>query len=532
MPGLLSRSAAWRALAAATEEGGPSVAELFDQDPQRFERYSLALDDLLVDVSRHPLTAPVWRQLLALADERDLAGRIEALFTGEPVNASEGRPALHTALRQPPGEALTVGGEDVLAAVHRELERLEALVEALRAGRWRGYDGRPIRHIVHIGIGGSECGVTLGCEALAAERTGGPAVHVVSGVDGRELAEAWRRIDPAAALFVVASKSFTTQETLTNARTAWAWLAEAAGREVPEQFVGVSADEPAMARFGIPEGQRLRIGEWVGGRYSLPSAMGLPVAAAIGTAAFRELLRGMHDMDRHFRTAPWAENLPAVLGLLGVWQISARGAGSHVVLPYHPGLRRLPAYLQQLDMESLGKSVTQDGTPVDTPTGAACWGEVGGNAQHSFFQWLHQGTARAVAEMIVPLDEAACPEAHRGLTLANALGQAQALAHGHTPAAGEPAAAHRAYPGSRPVTLILFRRLDPYSLGRLIALHEHRVFVQASLWGINPFDQWGVELGKRAAKALIPAARGEAPPPAEADAATRGALAWARRWQG
>ncbi|MFP4183279.1 MAG: glucose-6-phosphate isomerase [Halorhodospira sp.] len=526
MGSLLTTSPAWRALAEAQEP--PHVGTLLAQDPERAERYSLALDDLLVDFSRHPLTDEIRERLLALARERGLAGRIEALFTGAVVNESEGRPALHTALRSSPEEVVRVEGEDVVPWVHAELERMAAFVEALRSGEIQGYDGQPIRHVVNIGIGGSEAGVTMAYEALA-QGDEPLQLHTVSGVDGRELAAVWRRIDPAATLFCVASKSFTTLETLTNARTAWAWLAAAAGREVPEQFVGISADEEAMARFGLLEQRRFRIGPWVGGRYSLPSAMGLPLAAVVGMERFRALQAGMREMDRHFREAPLIANIPAMLGLLGVWQISLRGMTGHVALPYHPGLRRLPAYLQQLDMESLGKSVTQAGEPVDYPTGTSFWGEVGINAQHSFFQWLHQGTGRVLAEFLVPLEEQGVPEAHAGLTLASALGQAQALAQGQEPAADDPLAGHRRYTGNRPVTLILFRRLDARTLGRLIALHEHRVFVQASLWGINPFDQWGVELGKQLAKGLAPAARREGQLPEAADAATRQALAWAQQ---
>ena len=527
MPTQLTSSPTWQRL---REQPIPHSGDLLRDDPERAERLAFTLDDLRVDLARHPVTDDTLALLLELAAERGLAEAVEQLFTGGTVNRSEGRPALHTALRSAPDESVAVAGADVVPAVHRELERMAAFVEALHAGEVLGYDGRPIRHVVNIGIGGSECGVTMAHEALA---TGDEPLelHTVSGVDGRELAAVWERIDPAATLFCVASKSFTTLETLTNARTAWAWLAEAAGRAVPEQFAGISTDDAAMARFGIPEAQRFYIWDWVGGRYSLPSAMGLPFAAVHGMARFRELLRGMRDMDRHFREAPWRRNIPVLLGLLGVWHIGCRGISGHVLLPYHPGLRRLPAYVQQLDMESLGKSVTQDGTPVDHATGTSLWGEIGSNAQHSFFQWLHQGTDQVLAEMLVPAEETDVPEDHRGLALANALGQAEALAQGHAPGPDE-LAGHQHYPGGRAVTLVLFRRLDAHTLGRLIALHEHRVYVQAMLWGINPFDQWGVELGKRLAKGLIPAARGEAGPPDGADAATRQALAWAGRLRG
>ncbi len=526
MTSVLTHSPVWQEL--RENDDAEHAGSLLAADPERAERYCLHHEDLCVDLSRHPASDATWQRLLRLAEERGVPERVEALFAGEPVNESEGRPALHTALRSGPEASVSVAGEDVIPAIHEELKRMGAFVEALRGGGIHGYDGRPVRHVVNIGIGGSEAGVTMAHEAL----TDGDEplrLHTVSGVDGRELAAVWARIDPAETLFCVASKSFSTLETLTNARTAWAWLEAEAGRPVPEQFVGISANEAAMAEFGIPAERRFRIWEWVGGRYSLPSAMGLPLAAVIGMERFNELRRGMRAMDEHFRSAPAAQNIPLLLGLLGVWQISLRGATGHVVLPYHPGLRRLPAYLQQLDMESLGKSVTRDGQPVDYPTGTSCWGEVGINGQHSFFQWLHQGTGRVIAEFLVPVEERGLPGGHAGLNLASALGQVQALCQGQAPRGSGPEAEHYRYEGNRPVTLILFRRLDAYTLGRLLALHEHRVFVQATLWGINPFDQWGVELGKRVAKGLAPAARGEAPAPAEADAATRRALAWAER---
>lgn len=527
----LEKCPAWRELTSRFEQGEEqAISDLFAADPARFQRFSRCLDDLLVDVSRHAVDEEAWQGLLRLAEQRGLDEQIEALFSAGIVNRSEGRPALHTALRLPAGEALQVDGEDVASAVHRELARMEQRVGELRAGEIYGFDGRPISDIVSIGIGGSECGLTMAYEALAPYRQGGPRMHTVSGVDGRELVDAWARIDPATTLFVVASKSFTTQETLTNARTAWQWLEQAAGRAVPEQFVGISVDDEAMAAFGIPPENRFFVWEWVGGRYSLPSAMGLPLAAVLGMERFRELLQGMHEMDRHFRSAPMAKNIPIMLGLLGVWQISLRGARGHAVLPYHPGLRRFPAYLQQLDMESLGKSVTQDGRRVEVDTGAIFWGEIGSNAQHSFFQWLHQGTGRVIAELMAPVDESDCPVDHRGLALSNVLGQAEALACGRNPAADEAAAEHRHYSGNRPVTLVLFKRLDPRTLGRLVAMHEHRVFVQAAIWGINPFDQWGVELGKQMAKRLVPVLRGELYSD-QSDVATVGALEWIERWR-
>lgn len=526
----VDEAAAWHELhSRLTRYGEPSVSDLFAADPERFQRYSCAVDDLLVDLSRHALDDEAWQGLFRLAEQRQLVTQIEALFGGAVVNRSEGRPALHTALRQPADESLQVDGEDVTAAVHEQLTRMAELVEALRAGQVYGYDGRPVSTIVSIGIGGSECGITMACEALSPYAQDGLRVYPVSGVDGRELLDVWSQIDTATTLFVVASKSFTTQETLTNARTAWQWLKQAAGREVPEQFVGISVDDEAMAAFGIPPANRFFVWEWVGGRYSLPSTMGLPLAAAIGMERFREMLAGMHEMDRHFREAPMAANIPIMLGLVGVWQISLGAASGHALLPYHPRLSRFPAYVQQLDMESLGKSVTQNGDRVGVATGAIFWGEIGSNAQHSFFQWLHQGTGRVIAELMAPVDESDCPADHRALLLSNVLGQAEALASGRTPDADEAAAEHRHYSGNRPVTLVLFKQLDPRTLGRLVAMHEHRVFVQAAIWGINPFDQWGVELGKQMAKRLVPVLRGESGGD-QLGAVTAGALDWIRRW--
>ncbi len=524
----LTELTVWRALAAHADDlRGRRVASLFDADPERFRHFSIALDDLLLDLSRHPVTSETRDLLLELARLREVPERIEDLFRGERVNASEGRPALHTALRLPADASLVVDGEDVVPAVHAELHRMDELVQALHRGEVSGFDGRPITDVVNIGIGGSDLGSAMAVEALAAYHRDGPRVHFTSSVDGRDLSALLQRLDPAATLFVVASKSFTTLETLTQARQAWAWVAEAGDEQsAARHFLGISASEQAMAAFGIPEGRRLHVWDWVGGRYSLASAMGFTLAVAVGMDRFREMLAGMHAMDRHFREAPLKANLPVMMGLLMVWHTGHFGATGHAVLPYHPSLGRLPAYLQQLDMESLGKSVTQSGEPVDYPTGGVLWGEVGSNAQHSFFQWLHQGTGRAVVEMLVPYDEDDVPPEHRDLAMASALGQASALMCGQSAPSGEANAEHRYYPGNRPVTLLLFRRLDPYTLGQLVALHEHRVFVQSVIWDINPFDQWGVELGKRLAGRMVAALRGDGG--AGIDAAAQGALEWTR----
>lgn len=519
----LSESARWRALAERARASRP-VPELFAEDPQRFERWSWELDGVLVDLSRHPLTDDVLHELLGLARECAVPEWIEALFRGERVNRSEGRPALHPALRGSVETDLEVDGEVVAQAVAAERARMDALARGVRDGDVAGWRGAAFRDVVHLGIGGSEAGPRLGVELLDGGDARAPRIHFASSGDGRDLVPLMERLDPDTTLFVVASKSFTTTETLTAARTARDWVAARAGDAWPRHFVGVSANDPAMAAFGLSESMRLGVREWVGGRYSLASAMGFPMALA-DPDGFRRLLEGMHAADRHYRQEPLAANVPVLLALAEVWQIGHFGATGHVVLPYHPALGRLPAYLQQLDMESLGKSVTQDGAPVTHATGGVFWGEIGSSAQHSFFQWLHQGTGRAVVEMWVPADDEKVPEGHRGLVPASAIGQAQALMLGR----GGEEDAHVRQAGSRPVTMVLLERLCPYTLGQLIAVHEHRVFTQAVLWGINPFDQWGVELGKRLSNRLVPVLTGEAAPEASDDAATRGAAAWLRR---
>lgn len=524
-----ARTDAWAALAESARCALP-VPELFERDPERFARFSFPFNGLLLDLSRHPLTDDVLGQLLAFAHERDLPGAISALFRGEPVNRSEGRPALHVALRGGSDPHLTVAGERVSETVGRELARMESLVTRLRNRDLRGASGEPVTDVVHLGVGGSELGPGMAVDALADPHAdGSPRVWFASSTDGRDLAAHLRALDPRRTAFIIASKSFTTIETLTAARTAYDWLADGFGATPADalmaHFIGVSANDEAMAAFGIPEPHRLHIRDWVGGRYSLASPMGLPLAIRAGMETFRALLAGMQEVDRHFHEAPLAENLPVLMALTTVWQLNHHAAAGHVVLPYHPALRRVPAYLQQLDMESLGKTVTQGGQGVTADTGGIFWGDVGTNAQHSFFQWLHQGRGRAVIEMWVPGDDPAVPARHGGLGPASALGQAQALMQGQPTDATAP---HRHQPGGKPVTMLFFPALNARRLGQLIALHEHRVYAQAVLWDINPFDQWGVELGKKLSGRLAPVLRGDAAPPGDLDGATRGGIEWLR----
>ncbi|MDN2568032.1 glucose-6-phosphate isomerase [Aquibium sp. A9E412] len=508
---------ALRAHRAATRAA--RIADAFAADPQRFARLSLQLDDLLLDVSKCALGADTLALLHALAEAAGLAGMRAALFSGARVNTTENRAALHTALRQPADATVTLDGRDVVPEVHAVLAAMAAFAAAVRAGEARGATGAAFTDVVNIGIGGSDLGPAMATLALAPYHDG-PRLHYVSNVDGAHIADTLRGLDPRTTLFVVASKTFTTVETMTNAATARDWIAEHLGAAaVTAHFAAVSTARDKVAAFGIAQERVFGFWDWVGGRYSLWSAVGLPLMIAVGAEAFGRLLDGAHAMDRHFRDAPMAQNLPVLLGLTGFWHRVVCGYPARAVIPYDQRLARLPAYLQQLDMESNGKRVTRDGRPVATPTGPLVWGEPGTNGQHAFFQLLHQGTDVIPVEFIVAAEghEPALAR-HHDLLVANCLAQAEALMTGRSEAAAraqlvargmdhEAAAAlapHRAFPGDRPSLTIVHRRLDPFALGRLIALYEHRVFVEACLYGINPFDQWGVELGKELATGLLP----------------------------
>jgi glucose-6-phosphate isomerase len=530
-------SASWAALRALKTE--PSLRSLFAADSQRFGRFSAQQDDLLLDYSKTALTAESRAALLALAEECQVAAQRDAMFAGEPINRSEGRAVLHTALRAGPDAEVHVKGLDVMPMVRASLARLGHFAEGVRSGAIAATDGGRFTDVVNIGIGGSDLGPVMVTLALAPYHDG-PRVHFVSNVDGAHLHDVLKGLDPARTLFIVASKTFTTIETMTNAQSARRWLVAALGeRAVEDHFAAVSTALDKAAAFGIDEARVFGFWDWVGGRYSVWSAVGLPVMIAIGTAGFEAFLSGARAMDAHFRTAPLAENLPVLLGLIGVWHRNICGYGARALLPYDQRLARLPAYVQQLDMESNGKLVTRDGAPLPEglATGPLVWGEPGTNGQHAFYQLLHQGTDIIPCEFLIAA-ESHEPELaeHHTLLLANCLAQSEALARGKTLeeahaqliAAGLPTAEadrlapYKVFPGNRPSITLAYRKLDPYTLGRLIALYEHRVFVEAAIWGINAFDQWGVELGKELATALLPAVK--AAPGAVADPMTQGLL--------
>ncbi len=544
----LTRLPEWSALrehAATLRE--QRIRTLFAQDPDRFQRFSRASDRLLLDYSKNLVTDETLTRLYALARARGLDDWIHGLFAGEPVNTSEGRAAMHPALRYRGNGPMYVGGRDVMPEVERELTRMRLLIDRLHRGEHRGCTGRVITDVVNIGVGGSDLGAVMATEALAHHRTNAIRMHFVSSIDGVHITDVLERVNPKTTLFIISSTSFTTLDTMTNARTTLAWFRQQVDHRdaMARHFIGVSGNEAAMAEFGIPEENRFRVWDWVGGRYSLTSAVGLPVAIAVGMKHFDALRAGFHDMDQHFRSAPWEANLPVLLGLLAVWYTNFLGATGHVVLPYDHRLNRLPAYLQQLEMESSGKSVTRDGVPVDYDTGPIVWGEAGPNAQHSFYQLLHQGTRPVIADFLAPAHGSAEYPHHHDLALANCLAQTRALMEGQGPdqvraemhASGateadiEAAVPHRVHPGNKPSNTVLFERLDPATLGELVALYEHKVFVQAVIWDINPFDQWGVELGKRLAGDLLPAIRDPAAPVAT-DPSTRGLLAFLHAHRG
>jgi glucose-6-phosphate isomerase len=484
------------------------VRELFAADADRFGRFSREEAGLLFDFSRQRLDAEALDALMALAGSSGLRGRIDALLAGEPVNETEHRPALHTLLRLPAGRP----PPPALAPLHAEVlavrAQCAAFVRDIHAGRRAGATGSRFTDVVSIGIGGSDLGPAMATAALAPYDAGLLRCHYVSNVDGTQFADLAPVLDAASTLVIVCSKTFTTQETLSNARRARAWLAARLGEAaVPKHFAAVSTNSAAMDAFGVGQDARFAMWDWVGGRYSLWSAVGLALELSIGTAHFEAMLAGARAMDEHFQGADFGANLPVLAGLIAHWNRNVQGCESHAILPYTQRLARLPAYLQQLEMESLGKRVMRDGRPVGCATGAVIWGEPGSNAQHSFFQLLHQGTAQVSADFLLPLAGAADAEGDE-LAIANCLAQMHAFMTGHE--SPEP---HRGHPGSRPLSLIAFARLDPRTFGAILALYEHRVFVESVLWDINPFDQFGVELGKKICSSLLPLAG--ARPPAE-----------------
>ncbi len=527
-PFRLDRSAAWSALLAHHREQGPvDLRAQFAADPDRATTLAASVGDLYVDYSKNLVTAETMRRLVELAAEADVPGRVQAMLGGERINVTEDRAVLHTALRAPRDAVIEVGGVNVVPEVHEVLDRMAAFAEQVRDGTWRGATGERIRTVVNIGIGGSDLGPAMAYRALRHHAQPGLEVRHVSNIDPTDIAEALADLDPETTLLIVCSKTFTTLETLSNARTARSWVVGTLGEgAVAHHFVAVSTNAEGVAEFGIDTANMFGFWDWVGGRYSLPSAIGLSVMIAIGPAGFRELLSGYRIVDEHLATTPLERNVPVLLALLGVWYRNVLGAQSHAVLPYSQALSRFPAYLQQLDMESNGKRVDLAGDAVDYDTGPIVWGEPGTNGQHAFFQLLHQGTALVPCDLIGFIEPAHDLGDQHDQLMANCFAQAQALAFGRTAeevaAEGVPAelVPHRTFPGNRPSTTILAPELTPSVLGQLIALYEHKVFVQSILWGINAFDQWGVELGKVLAKRIAPALTDPDGELAEADAST------------
>jgi glucose-6-phosphate isomerase len=533
---------AWKALAAhARELRERHLRELFAEDPQRGERFTAEAAGLFLDYSKNRVTDETLALLLRLAEEARLRSRIDAMFSGEKINLTEHRAALHVALRAPQGATILVDGQNVVPEVHAVLDRAAEFADRVRTGNWRGHTGKRICNVVNIGIGGSDLGPMMAYEALRHYSDPALTFRFVSNVDGADFVAATRGLDPAETLFIVSSKTFTTIETMTNAQSARDWLLAGLDYDasaVARHFVAVSTNAEQVAAFGIDTANMFEFWDWVGGRYSMTSAIGLSTMIAIGAEGFRALLAGFHAMDEHFRTTPFARNLPVLMGLLSIWNNDFLGASSVAVLPYANELKRFPAYLQQLTMESNGKRVTLAGKPVSRDTGPIYWGEPGTNGQHSFYQLIHQGTRLvpcdfiAFAQSLTPLGR------HHDLLIANVLAQSEALAFGRTAdevrAEGTAATLvpHRVFPGNRPSNTILAERLTPAVLGSLVALYEHAVYTQAVIWDINPFDQWGVELGKALAQAILPELESAAEPSLRHDPSTNNLIRRYRRLRG
>jgi glucose-6-phosphate isomerase len=486
------------------------MRELFASDPARAERFSLQVGDLLLDYSKNRVTDETLALLLQLAQEADVAGWRDRMFGGEKINNTENRAVLHVALRNRSNRPVVVDGEDVMPKVIAVIDKMGAFAEQVRSGAWRGYSGERITDVVNIGIGGSDLGPKMVVEALKPFQHPQLRAHFISNVDGAHVLDVLENLDPATTLFIVASKTFTTQETMTNAHHARAWfLAQAkSDQHIARHFVAVSTNREAVTAFGIDPANMFEFWDWVGGRYSLWSAIGLPIVLAVGKEGFVELLAGAHAMDEHFRSAPPERNMPLILALLGVWYGNYFGAESQVILPYDHYLRSLPAYLQQADMESNGKSVDRDGRPVDYATGPVIWGATGINGQHAFYQLLHQGTRLVPADFIITVEPHTGLQAHHDILLSNFLAQTEALMRGRTRSETEAQTSafveQKVFEGNHPSNAILLRRLTPHALGMLIALYEHKIFVQGVIWNLNSYDQWGVELGKQLASRILP----------------------------
>ncbi len=512
---------AWKLLQQHYDKIAPlHLREMFAEDPARFEKFSIRWEEFLFDYSKNRISAETIPLLCQLACQAGLGERIEAMFRGERINVTEGRAVLHVALRNRSSRRISVDGIDVMTEVRAVLEKMRTFSEEVRQGRWKGYSGRAITDVVNIGIGGSDLGPLMVTEALKHYASESLSVHFVSNVDATHLAETLKGLDPETTLFIIASKTFTTQETLTNAWSARSWLLDKAVDQgaVARHFVALSTNAEAVKAFGIDPQNMFEFWDWVGGRYSLWSAIGLSIALSVGMDRFEELLEGAFAVDEHFRSAPFDENIPVLMGLLGVWYTDFFGAESHAVLPYEQYLSRFPAYLQQGDMESNGKRVTLDGQEVDYATGPIIWGEPGTNGQHAFYQLIHQGTRLVPCDFIAGARSLNPLGKHQPIFLSNFFAQTEALMKGKTEtearseleASGlsgaelESLLPHKVFPGNKPTNSLLYRTLTPRTLGSLIALYEHKIFVQGVIWNINSFDQWGVELGKQLAKSILP----------------------------
>ncbi len=501
------------------------MRDLFAADPKRFEQFSLRFEDILVDFSKNRIEAETMARLLALAREVDLSDGIAKMLTGARINETENRPVLHTALRNRANTPVIVDGQDVMPEVNAVLDQVADFVERLHSGEWRGYSGREITDIVNIGIGGSDLGPVMVTECLRPYARRGLSARFVSNVDGTHMAECLRQVDPETTLFIIASKSFTTQETMTNARTARQWFIERAGREdhIPRHFVALSTNTEAVQAFGIDPANMFVFWDWVGGRYSLWSAIGLSIATLIGFDHFRDLLAGAHAMDLHFQETPLEKNIPVILALIGIWYNNFFGAETEAILPYDQSMHRFPAYFQQGNMESNGKSAGRDGEPLAYQTGPVIWGEPGTNGQHAFYQLILQGTKLVPADFLAPAVSHNPVGRHHSILLSNFFAQTEALMNGQGPAevratleqAGQSESEiaallpHKLFAGNKPTNSILFRKLTPRTLGSLIAMYEHKIFVQGYIWNIFSFDQWGVELGKMLARRILPELDGD-----------------------
>lgn len=516
----LVQTTAWQALKSHQRSiENIHLRELFNQDPERGEKFSLTIDNLLLDYSKNRISDETLKLLLSLARETGVEKLRDQMFAGEAINLTEQRAVLHTALRNRSNDAVVVDGKDVMPAINTVLAQMRKFSDTVRNGDWRGYQGGRILDVVNIGIGGSDLGPVMASEALKSYHHEALKLHFVSNVDGTHISETLKLVRPESTLFIIASKTFTTQETLTNAHTARDWFMQQVGDEsaIANHFVAVSTNTEQVAKFGIDSANMFEFWDWVGGRYSLWSAVGLPIALAVGMDHFEDLLSGAHYMDQHFKNAPIEKNMPVLLALLGVWYHNFFAAETYAIAPYDQYLHRFPAYLQQLDMESNGKSVSRSGVPIeDYTTGAVLWGEPGTNAQHAFFQLLHQGTRLVPVDFLLPIDNHNPVGNHHTLLKANCFAQSEALMRGKTESearaeltaqglsgeALERLLHHKVFIGNRPSNTLLFQKLDPHTLGMLIALYEHKVFVQGIIWDINSFDQWGVELGKQLANTI------------------------------